>query len=546
MVKFYKTHVGDYNIKTILLKEMEVKMNKKKIIIPAAVLLLAALCTAVGFFISRNAAKRNSANQTFSESLEQTDNKESESANAAQAQNDNKEYASAEFKAVNSWNTDNTQNIQYELTVTNLCGSMIDDWKIIFPAGTNTVLEQSWNCSITTSSGDLGVQFELVPAEYNRSIAQGQSTQGIGFIIAMTEPYTLSDYRLEVTVAGITTEASSAAAAEVNGGQDGENLDNSYNYNTNTQQNNTETYEDNNFTQTASGGLRVSGTGLVDESGNRVQLRGVSTHGLAWYPEYVNKEAFMTLRDDWGANTVRLAMYTNEYGGYCSGGDRERLKELINDGVMYATELGMYVIIDWHILSDGNPQTYKNDALEFFEEMASKYVGYSNVIYEICNEPNYSDWNSQIKPYAQEIVSCIRKYTDALIIVGTNTWSQDVDDVIDSRLDDGNVMYALHFYAGTHKEYVRNKMITALDAGVPVFVSECSICEGSGNGGIDYNSAEEWLNLLNSRGVSFIAWNLSNKNETSALIQPGCTKLSGWTQDDLSETGKWFKNAIGS
>ena len=105
----------------------------------------------------------------------------------------------------------------------------------------------------------------------------------------------------------------------------------------------------------ASGGLRVSGTTLTDASGNAVQLRGVSTHGLAWFPEYVNKEAFETLRDDWGANVVRLAMYTEEYGGYCNGGDKEALKQLIDDGVSYATELGMYVIIDWHILSDGNP-----------------------------------------------------------------------------------------------------------------------------------------------------------------------------------------------
>lgn len=40
-----------------------------------------------------------------------------------------------------------------------------------------------------------------------------------------------------------------------------------------------------------------------------------------------------------------LAMYTEEYNGYCSGGNQAELRKLINNGVKYATELGMYVII---------------------------------------------------------------------------------------------------------------------------------------------------------------------------------------------------------
>ena len=105
-------------------------------------------------------------------------------------------------------------------------------------------------------------------------------------------------------------------------------------------------------------------------------------------------------------------------------------------------------------------------------------------------------------------------------------------------------MYVVHFYAGTQKEWVRNKMITALDAGIPVFISECSICDASGNGGIDYGSADAWFSLLNERGISYIAWSLSNKSETSALINSWCDKLSDWSDDDLSDTGRWFKNMM--
>lgn len=295
----------------------------------------------------------------------------------------------------------------------------------------------------------------------------------------------------------------------------------------------------------ASGRLHVSGTVLSDESGNTVQLRGVSTHGLAWFPEYVNKEAFRTLRDDWNANVVRLALYTEEYGGYCSGGDRTKLKQTVADGVEYATELGMYVIIDWHILSDNNPNSHKADAIEFFSEMSARYSGYTNVIYEICNEPHYVNWNNDIKPYAQAVIGAIRANDkNAVIIVGTNTWSQDVDDVIGNRIDDDNVMYALHFYAATHKDYIRDKLKKAIDNGIPVFVSESSICDASGNGGIDYDSANTWLQLMNDNNVSFVAWSLCNKNETSALIRPDCSKKSGWTADELSDAGRWYREAV--
>ena len=292
------------------------------------------------------------------------------------------------------------------------------------------------------------------------------------------------------------------------------------------------------------GALHVENGKLTDENSNTVQLYGMSTHGIAWFPQYINYDSFRTLRDDWNTNCIRLAMYTAEYGGYCAGGDKEQLKQLVKDGVSYATELGMYVIVDWHILSDGNPNQHKDEALKFFDEMSSKYAGYNNVIYEICNEPQNSDWNSQIKPYAQEVIARIRQHTDALILVGTNRWSQDVDEVIGNRLDDDNVMYVVHFYAGTQKEWVRNKMIAALDAGIPVFISECSICDASGNGGIDYGSADAWFSLLNERGISYIAWSLSNKSETSALINSWCDKLSDWSDDDLSDTGRWFKNMM--
>lgn len=294
------------------------------------------------------------------------------------------------------------------------------------------------------------------------------------------------------------------------------------------------------------GALHVSGTGLADASGAPVQLRGVSTLGLAWYPEFVNEDAFRTLRDEWGANTVRLAMYTCEDGGYMTGGDRAALEALIDRGVKLCAALGMYAIIDWHILSDGDPNIYADAAEDFFRRMSALYADQPHVLYELCNEPNGAGvtW-PVVKGYAERIIPVIRANApDAVIICGTPTWSQDVDAVAADPLDDPNTMYALHFYAATHKATLRRKVVRALKDGTPIFVSEFSICDASGDGEIDYDSAAAWRELIGAHDLSYIAWSLSNRDESAALIRADCQKTSDWTEDDLSETGRWLRDVL--
>ena len=172
--------------------------------------------------------------------------------------------------------------------------------------------------------------------------------------------------------------------------------------------------------------LKVKGAQLVNARGKKVQLKGVSTHGMSWYPEYVNQKAFTQMKKKWGINAVRLAVYTSEYNGYCTGdaSNRKALEKRIDQGVQYATKAGLYVIIDWHILSDGNPRTYEKQAAAFFRKMASKYKNHTNVLYEICNEPNGGTSWETIRTYAKKIVKTIRaKDKKAIIIIGTPTWS---------------------------------------------------------------------------------------------------------------------------
>lgn len=307
-------------------------------------------------------------------------------------------------------------------------------------------------------------------------------------------------------------------------------------------QENTNTPSINNNAGADTGALKVLGSHLTDSNGNIVQLKGVSTHGIAWFPDYINSQCFKQLHEEFGINVIRLAMYTSEYNGYCTGGDKNYLKSLVDNGVKYATENNMYVIIDWHILSDGNPNTYLEEAKAFFNEMSSKYASYTNVIYEICNEPNGGTTWNDIKNYATQVIEVIRRNdSDGVIIVGTPNWSQYVNNAADNPITGyENIMYALHFYAATHKDDLRNTLSSAVNSGLPVFVSEFGICDASGNGGIDEAQSGKWINLLNQYGISYVMWNLCNKDETSAMIKSSCNKTSGYSVDDLSESGKWF------
>lgn len=330
------------------------------------------------------------------------------------------------------------------------------------------------------------------------------------------------------------------------------NTDNSANSNTKESDTDSNTKNQNNSEQTDSslsqnslnthGKLSVSGNTLVDSNNNPVQLHGVSTHGLAWFPDYVNKAAFQTMRDDWNVDTIRLALYTAEYNGYCTGGDKAALKQLIKNGVTYASELGMYAIIDWHILSDGNPNTYITESKSFWQEMASLYKDSDNVIFEICNEPNGSvSWND-VKNYATSILSIIRGAgANNIVLIGTPTWSQDIHLAANDPVSGyDNIMYTFHFYAATHTTDLQDRLSKAVSNGLPVFVSEFGICDASGNGTIDTDSANNWMSLLNKYNISTVCWNLSNKNEASAIINAGCDKKSQWAYSDLSAEGQWL------
>ena len=147
------------------------------------------------------------------------------------------------------------------------------------------------------------------------------------------------------------------------------------------------------------------------------------------------------------------------------------------------------------------------------------------------------------KSYAIDVIDTIRKNSNNIIIVGTPTWSQDVDIASQDKIEKDNIMYALHFYSGTHKEELRNKVDKALNNGIAIFVSEFGVSDASGNGGVYLEEADKWMEYLNSKNISWVNWSLADKNESSALLEPN-TSESDNINDHLSESGKYIKEQI--
>lgn len=435
-----------------------------------------------------------------------------------------------QWKKSSDWEEGGKKCGGYEIVITNN-GDTVNSWTAKVTVPGNTKLMSQWNGIFSISGNTMTVKNE----SYNGTIEKGKSVS-FGF------NYSADAY---INEGKVTVNGSTAGTSAGNNNNNSNN-----NNNTSTTKKPAATVpqapSDPKGTTPVSqhGQLSVKNGQLVDKSGKGYQLRGMSTHGLTWFPEFVNESAFKTLRDDWNTNVVRLAMYVDEWGnGQCYMGNKSGSLELLEKGVDICIKLDMYVIIDWHVLNPGDPSKYTNEAKSFFETVSKRYAKYPNVIYEICNEPNGgASWSGNIKPYAEKIIPVIRKNApNSVIIVGTPTWSQETDKPLSDPLSYKNVMYAFHFYAATHAG-LRSNVENCVAQGLPVFVSEFGTCDASGGGANDFNETQKWLSYFDKQGISYCNWSICNKDETCSVLRPGTSANGNWSESDLTENGKWMRN----
>lgn len=525
--------------------------NKKTIVMGIIIGILLIIIAVMGYVIASGKKGDSVKKETLQETSAGTEEVKSadntgDTTESSEKQDDQSLDIAGDFYAEighdTTWEADGKKCATESINIYNNTPASAKDWKLEITYKGTPAVDQIWGGEYKIS----GKTVSIKAVDYTQEIpAKGSINLGYNFSSddLAVEKYVLYVNDTQYSGDGLKMVASAPEKTDSNetsgGGKNTESAATEKKNNTNVP---------GEIPFETHGNLSVKGTDIVDMNGDKYQLKGVSTHGITWFPDYVNKEAFETLRDDWGANLIRLAMYTDtgDSYGYCSGGDKDEILALVDKGVSAATELGMYVIVDWHILSDSDPNNHIDDAKEFFDKVSKKYAAQENVIYEICNEPNGGTQWSSVKSYAETIIPVIRANDkDALIIVGTPNWSQDVDIASQDPITGyDNIMYAVHFYAATHKDDLRNKVKTALDNGLPVFVSEFSLCDASGNGGIDYDSSDEWFELINENNLSYSSWSLCNKNETSALIKSDSTATGSFSDGDLSDTGKYVRDRI--
>ncbi|MEU4162613.1 cellulase family glycosylhydrolase [Actinoplanes sp. NPDC026670] len=407
---------------------------------------------------------------------------------------------------------------QGEYTITNGGTSAITSWKVEFDLPAGTGVGSYWDALLTTS----GQHFTFTNRSWNGTIAPGASVK-FGFL--GTGPAAPTGCKLNGASCTGTTGPSPSPSSSVTTPVPG-------------------------ATPLARNGqLRVCGRQLCNQIGKPVQLRGMSTHGLQWYANCVNDSSLNVLAREWGADVLRISMYIQE-GGYET--DPAGFTAKVNDYIQKAYDRGMYAIVDWHMLSPGDPNFNLARAKTFFQQVAAKNKDKTNILYEIANEPSEVHW-SAIKSYADQIIPVIRAQDpDGVVLVGTEDWSslgasgdgQGVARILANPVNATNIMYTFHFYAASHDDYYLNTFRDAISK-LPMFVTEFGTQEATGDGGNNFTRAQQYLDLMAQNKVSWVNWNYSDDMRSGAVFTEGTCAAgaySGTTR--LKPAGAWIRDRI--
>lgn len=285
------------------------------------------------------------------------------------------------------------------------------------------------------------------------------------------------------------------------------------------------------------------------------------------WPRFYEAQTVKYLHDEWGCNIFRAAIGADDHakadnpgipGGYAS--EPEFALQCAYNVIDGAIASGSYVIVDFH-----SHVLHLEDAKSFFATIATRYKGCPNIIYELFNEPvcfsfedgrenPYEDlgnaeamqayWKA-LKVYAEELIEVITGIDDSkpLILMGCPSWDQRIDLPANDPIKGyDNLMYTMHFYAATHGQWLRDATDAALQAGIPVFISECAAVEASGDGYLDeeaWNVYDEWAK---KNGLSMMAWSISDKVESCSMLTKQASSCGPWEDEVVKPWGKIVKD----
>jgi endoglucanase len=280
------------------------------------------------------------------------------------------------------------------------------------------------------------------------------------------------------------------------------------------------------------GQLKVNGTQLVDKNNQPIVLRGMSYGWHSLWPRFYNEESVKWLKKDFKCNVVRAALGV-EHGDSSYIKHPEFSKKKIKAVIDGAIKNDIYVIIDWH-----SHNINLEEAKVYFDEVSKEYAGIPNIIYEIFNEPDDETWED-VKKYSEEIIKVIRKNDpNNIILVGCPRWDQDIHlPAADPIVGYSNLMYTVHFYAATHEKWLRDRTDEAIKSGLAIFISESAGMEATGDGPLNYEAWQEYIDWMEKNKLSWITWSVSDKDETCSILKKSASSKGNWKDKDLKESG---------
>lgn len=291
------------------------------------------------------------------------------------------------------------------------------------------------------------------------------------------------------------------------------------------------------------GKLNIVNTNIINEHGEIFNLKGFSSSGIQWTYEMLTYENLKTLKENFDINSFRIAMYTDE-NGYIA--NPNFIYNKVCDITDILIELDLYIILDWHILNDGDPNIYIEESKEFFNNYSKKYKNYPNILYEICNEPNGTTvtWNDSIKPYAEKIIPIIRNNNpNSIIIVGTPHWCTKFSDVHENPLNFENILYSCHYYAGTYLNDIKDNIKIMKSKNLPIIVTETGLTDKTGDSNLYFDEFKNWIDYLTDENISWFYWSFSNTSPSSSLLNKNY-KYGENIMKYLSNSGKYILENI--
>ncbi len=298
--------------------------------------------------------------------------------------------------------------------------------------------------------------------------------------------------------------------------------------------------------------IAVNGNHFVDPSGATVLFRGLAIAD----PDKVagqgrwNRELFVAVKA-MGANLVRLPVHPVAWRNRTPAG----YLELLDQAVDWCTDLGLYVIIDWHSIGNLRSGMFQApmydttvaETLNFWRLIALHFRGNHTVaFYELFNEPTHfrgilgtMSW-TEWRELNEEMIGVIRSVDKETIpLVAGFDWAYDLNPIRYEPVRAEGIGYTVHPYANKRPPPWEPKweenFAFAADTH-PVMATEFGFTLKPGETIDDNHYANRITRFLEQRGISWVAWDFDP--------EWGPQLLKSYDGFVLTPAGEFFKEAL--